>query len=460
MLGVQAAVGRNIQAIVHRNFPAGGAWYELGTRPQSCVMSPDGCVIAWKGAYSIHVQHWRTSQLATSTPMPAHGQASALFWSSASSHLAMSYQAASYQYVLVVDASSGEAQQLSLGYCLSPDWDTPYDRELQEFDFGGKIAWAPSAPVLAVVCRCDVYAPQLGVQHALCLINTAGPRLISVVRHVMPECFSMSWAADSRSLSYRGSDRCFILDSASSEIYKTHAPGSACIAWSPASQGASQLLCFIKAFHSLFVLPYPMFSQPCVLLLDAKGQLQGSCRFHVDSVSHMVWGQHGLAVLSPEGVWLCDIVNTSASLSLNVKHHLPGAPFDKLVLSPDHLLVAVLQVTYIHHETLLEPGPYDSDSGENLGLETAEARVSLEPLVSSVQFVHALTGCSASHRLPESMECNPTFSWSSQGSSLSVLASATGSHDCILCGISFLNGSHLRDADWWSDVEGTQPCWR
>ena len=459
MLDVQAAVAHNTQACVHSNFPTGGAWYELGTRPQSCVMSPDGCVVAWKSASSIHVQHWRTSQLAASTPMPTHAEASALVWSSDSTCLAVWYQAASYQCVLVVDAHSGVAHQLSLEYCRSPDWEKPYNRELMEFDCGGQIAWAPNAPLLAVVCTCDIYMPQLEVKHVLCLINAAGPKPSFIMRRVMPECFNMSWAADSQSLSYRGSDNFFILDSASREVYKTEVPGSSCIAWSPNPQGASQWLCFTKAaLH--FGIHSPIFGQPCASLLNAKGQLQGSCSFFVDSVSHMVWGQHGLAVLSPEGVWLCDIVNSSAGFSINVRHHIPGAPFDKLVLSPDQSLIAFLQVTYIHHETLVEPGPYDSDSGFNLGYETAQAEVSLEPLVSSVQFVHALTGQSASHRLPESSECIPTCSWSRQSSSLSVMSSATDSHYLKLCSISFLNGSNLQDVDRWSDVEGTQPCWR
>ena len=373
MPGLQAAVASNTQALVQRNIVAGAMRVSQQHTAAAVVFSPCGQLFAWlervKDKATLKVENRRTGQQVFSRPLPRPGKRRAardrydrlrsICWRHDSRWLTLTC----VRGVFAADMVSGAMQRLSCPAGSGSEG----------------CMWAPTADVLAVAQNPS------GSQSLLSLYQISGTELHMAQQMARDRIRRVVWAANSQALAVQGSYGVCIINSGSQDQLQVSVPGSdgkSIIAWSPKTWDDPVLLCIGCSGEASFV--------------DCGAVLKGRCEIPLQGEHvgprHVIWGKHGVVVLTEYRLWLCNVCSGSSRLVLEPRLQLFTPSVHSLVLSPDQVHLCMVQVTPV-------------------GSGNYTRRLVL---------LNVMSGCQALVPLPEHLTNDYRPSWTSRGSSLIV----------------------------------------
>ena len=357
---MQAAVASNTQALVQQNIVARVMRVSQQPIPAAAVISPCGQLVACHEADTFMVRHIRTNRQIFSQLMPYPvGYPDTFCWSHDSSQLALNR----LQGVFALHLASGVMTELPSA----------------ERTRGEHCSWAPSAQSLALVRGRD------GPRSMLFLYQGSGAELLLAYQLLHPIIWEVVWANNSRSLALVGCSGICILDTvtrALSQLPRPDISGNSLVAWSPRSWDAPHLLCTTHNGDARFV--------------DHKAALTGRCESTVKGArtQDMVWGEHGVVILTDTSLWLFHVCKGLNGLELNPRQQVMAPGLIRPMHSPDQVHVCMLQEVALHRG---RSSHYD------------------------LFILNIVSGRQALFRLPESMlDSVPLCSWTSSGYSLAV----------------------------------------
>ena len=319
MPDVQQAVARNTQGLVRRRIAAGFVCQQTQPTPAEVVFSPCGQLLAWKETQTIMVRH-RHSGLSVTSVMRECEASGSLVWSHDSGCLAMFYRKPGrlmYEGCpLVLDVASCSTTHISVGQS------TPC--------CGPRLLWAPSRRVM-VMDQCRLASTRYDeAQWRIYLVELSG-RMTTVAQQHEPTAVAPCWAANNTALALDSGRRFVVYDVATQQSCIAVPSPSAIMAWSPASWDPPRLL-FVTSCRCS-VLPATAH------FLDVRGKSMGpgqTALFKSNRITALVWGEHGVAAVDRECVWLCAVGGSSTQLVLEVRHKVLVSGLERPVLSPDH----------------------------------------------------------------------------------------------------------------------------
>ena len=313
-----SAIAHNTRKLMQRNLIAQTVHCSKYATPERVVCSPCGRRLAWKAGDAIVVRDRQHGWQKTASLSAKYGKD--ICWSHDSSCICMAYITHKEEqgHLLLMDFSSGVVHHLAVG--RAHDYNAP------------SVHWAPSACILAshpFISSASRKAQ--GGSETLCLVEASG-QVTSVETF---DFMKLDWAADSSRLVLLSGDGLFSIYHVATQ--QEHVDYLSCHghwAWSPCTWHQPQLL--VVGLNS------------SAHLLDAEGKHLGKCRTAIkyateerdqDCMSYVgaIWGQHGVAVMNRQGLWLCEVVHNTSSFRLEVRDLLPGLGFWRTPkLAPDH----------------------------------------------------------------------------------------------------------------------------
>ena len=361
VLGMQEAVASNTLPLVQRNIRAGAMRVSQRSTPAAVTFSPCGRQVAWTQANTLRVEDRQARREVLSQPVPELTWRNKISFSPDSSYLAV----AGFGGMFAASLASGVLAKLPCPAGMS----TPFEQ----------CSWAPSAQSMALFMEYP-----FGFDSALSLYTRSGAELLMVHHLRLPRFQRLVWAANSRVLAMMGLHDIFMLDTVSLDLVRMRPPGedgTIPVAWSPQSWDTPHLLCITQDGVALFY--------------DQKGEVKGRGQHQMQDApaNDMLWGEHGVIVLTRRSLWLFDAASRPSGPVLNCRRVVMAPALTRPMLSPDQVHVCMLQE---RGGSKVEPHHYDL--------------VILNILLESQAIIS----------LPSPQAAAPVCSWTSRGYSLAV----------------------------------------